>query len=202
MANTVNTELFGIEDIEIKTPSSLTEVVAQIGEERVMELVIAGGMPSNVGKIKTAFVKKVEETTGAMRKVNAEGKITETLAVYVERMKQVFPDFNAKFRDTLQEICSAHTFSLARERQASVEAKVPVRYVNSVKYMFSTVDADGEPKASTLEAAINKYSPGFDFTTLLDGNELTEEGAKEAARILRAPLEKRERELAKAKSEI
>lgn len=193
MANTT-TEIFGFDEIELKTPSTVSECISLVGEDRILDLAISGAMQSNTNKIKNAFVKKIEELTGEKRKVNSEGKITEGAATYIDRMKQTIPDFIAQYRSTLQEIATAHIFSLARERSAVAEVKVPQRYITAVKYMHAKVDVFGEPKVPNLEKNILKFHPNFDFSSLLDGEELTEEGAKEAAQLLRAPLEAKEKQ--------
>jgi len=193
MSSTTTTELFGIDEISIKVPSDIAGIIASgVEESRVVELAITGAMAPNANKIKSAFVKALEEQTGEKRN-QKDGKTVESLAGYVTRLKEIFHDFDTKFRSLLESCASAHVFSFVRERSAVAEVKIPQRYITTVKFMFSN---------DKLEAALSKYAPSFDYGTLLDGDVLTESGAEEAAKLLREPLERREKELAAEKANI
>ncbi len=187
---TIQTELFGIEEVSLEVPSTIAEIISLgVDEARVVELAIAGAMNSNANKIKAAFVSAVEAATNEKRKEDEKGKKTESLAGYVARMKDAFPDFESKFRPLLEKACAEHKFSFIRERSAVAEVRVPTRFVTRVKLMFDK---------GVLEGALAKYAPSFDYNSLLDGQALTDEGALEAAKILRAPLEQKEKEVLEA----
>ena len=191
--STITTEIFGIDEVSFNAPSTVAEIISLCDEARVLELIFQGAMPSNANKVKAAFVKKLEEVTGEKR-FEKDGKVTESQAAYVARVKEIFgEDFTPKFRPVLEEIMAAHVFSFNRERAAVAEVKVPKRYITTVMFMHEN---------GKLEAAIAKYAPEVDFASLLDGEELTADGAVEAARLLRAPLEKREKELEAQKANI
>lgn len=196
------TELFGIE-VALNTPNSVADAISLAGEDRVLELLVEGAKQSNINKIKKVIVEKLEEVTGEKRKMNTEGKVTESPMGYIERLKSLFPDFATKFLELFSEAASSHSFSLVRERKAVAEAKVPKKFLTIVRYMYADKDEDGNAKASTLEIVLSKYNTGLDISDLLDDNlQLTEEGAEQAARALREPLEAKERALKAANADI